>query len=44
LGEPIQLAELDDSLEQSAHDLALDVALRNRGRRTALEPAQLGRA
>ena len=43
LGEPIQLAELDDSLEQSAHDLALDVALRNRGRRTALEPAQLGR-
>ncbi len=44
LGGRIELAELDDALEQSAHDLALDVALRNRGRRTALEPARLGRA
>jgi lipid II isoglutaminyl synthase (glutamine-hydrolysing) len=44
LGGRIELAELDDALEQRAHDLALDVALRNRGRRTALEPARLGRA
>ena len=44
IGGRIQLAELDDALERNAHDLALDVALRNRGRRTALEPARLGRA
>ena len=44
LGGTIELAELDDALEQNAHDLALDVALGNRGRRTALEPARLGRA
>jgi len=44
LGGPIQLAELDDALERDVHDRALEVALHNRGRRTALEPARLGRA
>lgn len=44
LGGRISLPELDDALEQNAHARALDVALRNRGRRTALEPARLGRA
>jgi CobQ-like glutamine amidotransferase family enzyme len=44
IGGRVSLPDLDDSLEQSAHALALEVALRNRGRRTALEPARLGRA
>jgi len=43
LGGPIQLVELDDALERSVHDHALEVALHNRGRKTALEPARLGR-
>ncbi len=38
LGGPVALASLDDELEQRAHDVALDYALRNRGRRTALKP------
>lgn len=42
-GEPIELADLDDALERRAHDVALAKAIRNRGRRTALEPARLVR-
>ncbi len=41
VGGPIQLSALDDRLEEQSHDDALRRALRNRGRRTALEPAQL---
>jgi lipid II isoglutaminyl synthase (glutamine-hydrolysing) len=44
IGGEVRLAELDDALERNAHDLALAAAVRNRGRRTALEPARLGRA
>jgi lipid II isoglutaminyl synthase (glutamine-hydrolysing) len=40
---PVELAPLDDELERRAHDAALEKALRNRGRRTALEPARLVR-
>jgi hypothetical protein len=43
-GGAVHLRELDDELERNAHALALEEALRNRGRRTALEPAKLGRA
>jgi hypothetical protein len=39
----VDLAPLDDRLELHAHDVALAKALRNRGRRTALEPARLVR-
>ena len=39
----VDLAPLDDGLELHAHDVALAKALRNRGRRTALEPARLVR-
>ncbi len=43
VGESVTLAPLDDELEQRAHQVALDKAIRNRGRRTALEPARLVR-
>jgi len=43
LGRPVVLAPLDDSVEQRAHDVALAKAIRNKGRRTALEPARLMR-
>ncbi|MBI2782198.1 MAG: glutamine amidotransferase [Chloroflexi bacterium] len=43
LGRPVELEPLDDSVEQHAHDVALQKALRNRGQRTALEPARLVR-
>ncbi len=43
VGAPVDLAPLDDALERHAHDVALEKALRNRGRRTALEPARLVR-
>ncbi len=43
VGGRIELTELDDALEQHSHADALRRALRNRGRRTALEPAGLGR-
>ena len=43
-GAPVELAPLDDAMERQAHDLALERAMRNRGHRTALEPARLGRA
>lgn len=42
-GTPVELAPLGDDLERRAHDVALEKALRNRGRRTALEPARLTR-
>lgn len=42
-GRPVELAPLDDEVEQRAHDVALAKALRNKGQRTALEPARLMR-
>lgn len=42
-GGSVDLAPLDDALERHAHDVASDKALRNRGERTALDPARLGR-
>jgi CobQ-like glutamine amidotransferase family enzyme len=39
--QPIELAPLADDAELHAHDVALQKALRNRGRRTALTPARL---
>jgi CobQ-like glutamine amidotransferase family enzyme len=42
-GEPVSLAPLDDAFERRAHDVALEKAMRNRGKRTALEPARLVR-
>ena len=38
---PVELSLLPDELEDRAHAVALDKALRNRGRRTALTPARL---
>jgi hypothetical protein len=43
LGHPVVLAPLDDSTERRAHAVALEKALRNKGQRTALEPARLVR-
>jgi hypothetical protein len=43
LGHPVELAPLDDAVEQRAHDVALAKALANKGRFTALEPARLVR-
>lgn len=42
-GGPVELAPLDDEIERQAHEVALAKALQNRGQRTALEPARLGR-
>lgn len=42
-GTPVDLAPLDDAIEQTAHRVALDKAIHNRGRRTALDPARFGR-
>jgi CobQ-like glutamine amidotransferase family enzyme len=42
-GGPVELAPLVDEMEQHAHEVALDKALRNKGQRTALEPARLVR-
>ena len=39
----VVLAPLNDELESRAHAVALDKAMANRGRRTALEPARLVR-
>ena len=44
VGGPVELAPLDDAFEQNAHEVALAKAMLNRGRRTALEPANLGRS
>jgi len=43
MGVPVELAPLDDTEEQRAHDVALAKALANSGRRTAVEPARLVR-
>jgi CobQ-like glutamine amidotransferase family enzyme len=43
-GGPVELAPLDDEVELHAHRVALDHALRNRGRRTALNPMNRVRA
>ena len=42
-GGPVRLAPLDDQVEERSHADAARRALQNRGRRTALEPARLGR-
>jgi CobQ-like glutamine amidotransferase family enzyme len=39
----VVLAPLNDELEKRAHDMALEKAMANRGKRTALEPAKLVR-
>jgi lipid II isoglutaminyl synthase (glutamine-hydrolysing) len=39
----IRLAQLNDALEKRNHDVALKLAMANKGRRTALEPARLNR-
>jgi lipid II isoglutaminyl synthase (glutamine-hydrolysing) len=41
VGRPVDLLRLDDTVETRAHLAALNSAGRNRGRRTALEPALL---
>jgi CobQ-like glutamine amidotransferase family enzyme len=38
VGGPVPLAPLDDAIELRAHAVALEHAMRNRGRRTALNP------
>jgi CobQ-like glutamine amidotransferase family enzyme len=43
VGGPIELAELDDSVEQRNHDKALELALAHVGEATVLQPAQLAR-
>jgi CobQ-like glutamine amidotransferase family enzyme len=43
-GAPVTLAPLDDAVETHSHDVALAKAMRNRGQRTALTPARLGRS
>jgi CobQ-like glutamine amidotransferase family enzyme len=43
VGAAVALAPLDDTVELHAHDVALAKAMRNRGQRTALEPARLTR-
>ena len=44
VGAPVVLAPLDDAVEQHNHEVALAKAMRNKGQRTALEPAKLSRA
>jgi CobQ-like glutamine amidotransferase family enzyme len=41
-GAPFELAPVDDAIERTAHRVAYEKALRNRGRRTALDPARFG--
>jgi CobQ-like glutamine amidotransferase family enzyme len=43
VGGPVRLSPLDDQVEERSHADAARRALQNRGRRTALEPARLGR-
>ena len=43
MGVPVELAPLDDTEEQRAHDVAFAKAVANSGRRTAVEPARLVR-
>ncbi len=44
VGAPVNLDPLDDAIEQRNHSVALQKAMRNRGQRTAIEPARLGRS
>jgi len=44
VGGPVTLDPLDDAIEERNHSVALQKALRNRGQRTAIEPARLGRS
>jgi CobQ-like glutamine amidotransferase family enzyme len=43
VGGPVELAPLDDAVEERNHDKALELAMANSGRTTVLEPAQLAR-
>jgi CobQ-like glutamine amidotransferase family enzyme len=43
MGEPVELAPLDDTAEDRAHEVALAKAMRNKGQYTALTPAELVR-
>ncbi len=43
MGHPVKLAPLDDEAETRAHEVTLAKALRNRGQRTAVTPAELVR-
>jgi lipid II isoglutaminyl synthase (glutamine-hydrolysing) len=42
-GAAFVLTPLDDTVEEHNHQVALDKAIANRGQRTALQPAQMGR-
>jgi lipid II isoglutaminyl synthase (glutamine-hydrolysing) len=42
-GQPVELAPLDDTAEDRAHEVALAKAMRNKGQYTALTPAELVR-
>jgi CobQ-like glutamine amidotransferase family enzyme len=44
VGAPVNLDPLDDAIEQRNRSVALQKAMRNRGQRTAIEPARLGRS
>jgi lipid II isoglutaminyl synthase (glutamine-hydrolysing) len=43
MGQPVELAPLDDTAEDRAHEVALAKAMRNKGQYTALTPAELVR-
>jgi hypothetical protein len=43
-GHHVELAPLDDTAEQRAHEVALAKAMRNKGQYTALTPAELVRS
>jgi CobQ-like glutamine amidotransferase family enzyme len=43
MGHPVELAPLDDTAEERAHEVALAKAMRNKGQYTALTPAELVR-
>jgi CobQ-like glutamine amidotransferase family enzyme len=43
-GQPYAPAPLDDTIEERNHQVAQDLAIANRGQRTALQPAQMGRS
>ena len=43
VGGRVELARLDDAVEQRSHDKALDLAIAHAGETTVLEPAQLAR-
>jgi CobQ-like glutamine amidotransferase family enzyme len=43
VGGPVELAPLDDAVEERNHDKALELALAHAGEATVLQPAQLAR-